>query len=63
MQYKARFNQSVEGVETVEVIVDADTFEDAADLIERGDYTRYKVVNNDFTRIKHLGTVELEELD
>ena len=61
MIYRATFQQSVEGVESVEVFVEADTYEDAASKIELGDYTRYRVLDNSFARIKHLGTAEIEQ--
>lgn len=63
MKYKATFQQSVEGVETAEVVVEADTFEDAMNLIEHGGYQKYLVVDSKLARVKHLGTVEVVQID
>lgn len=63
MRFLATFQQSVEGLESVEVVVEADTFEEAASKIELGDYERYRVLDHRLARIKHLGTVEVEPLN
>lgn len=59
MKFTATFNQAVEGIETVEVVVEADTWDEASQKIADGDYQRYKVINNKFVRTKQLGTVDV----
>lgn len=61
MKFKASFNQAVEGIERVEVVVEADTLEEALELIEQGTYERYLVVGHDFVRTSQLGTIEISE--
>lgn len=62
-RFKATFQQSVEGIETVEVTVTADDFDHAIMLIADGKYERYRVTNHDFARIKQLGTLDVEQVD
>lgn len=63
MRFKAVFNQAVEGIERVEVVVEADDVENALYKIELGDFERYRVINHDFARTNQVGTVELVEID
>lgn len=58
--FKATFTQSVEGIETVEAFVEADTLEEAAEKIELGHYSRYRVLDNRLARVKLLGTAQYE---
>jgi len=61
-KFLATFNQAVEGVETVEVVVEAPDFDTAVELIEVGDYVRYRVIDNQFVRTKQIGTIQMEEV-
>ena len=62
-RFKGTFTQSVEGIEKVEVIVTAPTEDSAMEMIEAGDYERYRVVDKDFVIIKRLGALGVEEVD
>lgn len=62
-RFKGTFHQSVEGIEFVQVVVEADTMEEAVQKIEAGDYKRYKVIDNDFVRTKNLGKLDVSEDD
>lgn len=59
MQFTATFQQAVEGIETVEVVVEAPTWEAAHEMIVEGTYQRYKVIDNKFVRTKQLGTLNV----
>ena len=59
MKFTATFQQAVEGIETVEVVVEAETWEAAHEKISSGEYERYKVVDNKFVRTKQLGTINV----
>lgn len=61
-KFRGTFQQSIEGFESVEVLVDAQTEDEALAKIEAGEYQRYRVVNHDFARIKQLGSVDVEEV-
>lgn len=61
-KFRGTFQQSVEGIESVEVLVDAPDSDSAVEMIEHGDYQRYRVVNHDFARIKQLGSLSVEEV-
>jgi hypothetical protein len=63
LRFRATFQQSVEGIEQVEVFVEAESFEEAASKIELGEYERYRVLDNHLARIKLLGTAEIEQTD
>ena len=63
MKFKASFNQAVEGVERVEVLLDADTVEEALQKLDAGEFEKYLVVDADFARTQQIGTVELVEVN
>lgn len=59
MKFTATFQQAVEGIETVEVVVEAETWDEAHQKIGSGEYERYKVIDNKFVRTKQLGTINV----
>lgn len=63
MKFKASFNQAVDGVERVEVLIDADTTEEALQKLDAGEFERYLVVDTDFARTQQIGTVELVQVN
>lgn len=61
-RFKGTFTQSVEGIEKVEVTVTAPDEDTANEIINSGEYERYRVVDKDFVTIKRLGGLVVEEI-
>ena len=62
-KFLATFTQSIEGIERVEVIVNAQDEDHAVEKIDRGDFSRYRVVDKDLAIIKRLGDLDVRQVD